>query len=305
MDYSIVVPVFNSELTLEELFKRIQKVFDEIDNKSYEIVFVEDASTDESWRILKSLKKEYPDLIKAIKLSRNFGQHNATFCGLIHAKGDIVITIDDDLQTPPEEIKKLIKVFNKEQTDLVYGLYPVKKHSRMRTLSSNSLKLTSKTFFDGPGKGSSFRLITRDLVDKVIEHHQNFIYLDEIFNWYISDIAFVDVEHVRRKHNKSGYNSFRLLSIFFNIMIYYSSIPLKMMVYSGLVVSFFTFIIGIFYIIKRLFFNVSVPGYTSLIVAILFSTGIILLSLGVIGEYLSRIYMVQNKKPPFSIKKIL
>ena len=304
MDYSIVVPVYNSENTLKELFGGIQKVFKDID-KDFEVIFVEDAGTDSSWKVLQDLKNKFPDYVTAIKLTRNFGQHNATFCGLIHAKGDKVITIDDDLQTPPEEIKKLIEVCDSEDADLVYGLYPVKKHSLMRNLWSSSLKITSKAFFNGPGKGSSFRLITKELTDKVLKHHQNFIYLDEIFNWYTTDIAAVKVKHEKRKHQKSGYSSFRLFTMFINIMIYYSSVPLKMMVYTGFAVSLFTFVIGLFYIIKRLFFNVSVPGYTSLIVAVLFSTGIILLSLGVIGEYLSRIYMVQNKKPPFSIKKIL
>lgn len=304
MDYSIIVPVFNSEDTLKELFERIQRVFEGI-SSTWEVIFIEDCGIDGSWSILETLKKEHPERITAIKLTKNYGQHNATFCGLIHAKGNRVITIDDDLQTPPEEIIKLIELQDQQNADLVYGLYPVKRHSLMRNLWSSSLKITSKAFFDGPGKGSSFRLITGELVKKVLAHHQNFIYLDELFNWYTTSIEGVNVKHEKRKSKRSGYNSFQLIGLFANIMIYYSSVPLRMMIYTGFVVSFFTFLVGLFYIIKRLFFNVSVPGYTSLIVAILFSTGIILLSLGVIGEYLSRIYMVQNKKPPFSIKKII
>lgn len=105
IDYSVVVPVFNSEESIEELFTRIDAVFSEC--RSYEIVFVEDGGTDRSWDILRQLKKKHPDRIKAIQLDRNYGQHNATLCGLHHAEGRLIITIDDDLQTPPEEIKKL------------------------------------------------------------------------------------------------------------------------------------------------------------------------------------------------------
>ena len=303
-EFSVVVPVFNSEDTLVELFNRINVLFEEL-HKSYEVIFVDDGGTDGSWNVLTRLKEKKPDLVTAIKLTRNFGQHNATYCGLTHAKGEMIITIDDDLQNPPEEIKKLIDCYTANDADLVYGLYADKKHSSLRNLGSKSLKKSSKMFYKGPGKGSSFRLLTRDLAQHILRHHQHFMYLDELFHWYTDKISSVYVLHSKRKFKKSGYSSFRLFGLFANILIYYSNVPLKLMVYGGLAASVFTFIIGMFFIFKKIFLNAPIQGYTSLIVTITFSTGLILLCLGIIGEYLSRIYMVQNKKPPFTIKKIL
>ncbi|MCX6235542.1 MAG: glycosyltransferase family 2 protein [Bacteroidetes bacterium] len=304
LKYSVVVPVFNSEDTLGELFERINGVFDHL-QKSFEVIFIEDGGKDSSWNKLLAIKKNHPDKVVAIKLAKNYGQHNATFCGLNHAKGNFIITIDDDLQNPPEEIEKLIAGYNESQADLIYGLYSDKKQSRLRKFYSTSFNRSSRAFVKGHGKGSSFRLITRELADSLLNHHQNFLFLDELFLWYARDISFVSVKHEERKFNRSGYNGFRLMRLFANIILYYSNVPLKIMVYGGLIFSSFTFLIGLFFVVKKIFFNVPILGYTSLIVAIMFSTGIIVFSLGIIGEYLSRIYMVQSKKPPYMVKKII
>lgn len=303
-DYSVIVPVFNSEDTLQELLDRIHAVFKEI-GQSTEVIFIDDGSQDDSWKVLTELKASYPDLITVIRLARNSGQHNATFCGMVRAKGNFIITIDDDLQIPPEEITKLIQQYAESQPDIVYGTFPDKRHNALRNISSTSFRQSSRMFHDGPGKGSSFRLMTRELADHIIGHYQSFVFLDELINWYTADIAYVDIRHQERKNKKSGYTPRKLVRFLSNIILYYSNIPLKMMVYTGLIFSGFSFLIGILYIAKKIFFNVSVPGYTSTIVVIAFSTGIIVFSLGVIGEYLSRIYFSQSKKPPYTIKKIL
>jgi glycosyltransferase involved in cell wall biosynthesis len=302
--YSVIVPVFNSEATLEELYTRTRAVFDDLKD-SFEMIFVEDGCRDRSWEVMKKIKASDPERITVIQLSRNFGQHNATFCGFAQAKGDWIITMDDDLQHPPEEIPKLVRFQNETEADLVYGISKDKKHSLVRRTYSQSFRSASKRIFKGPGKGSSFRLLNKQLVLNVLNHHQYFMFIDELFLWYTGDIRFITVRHDSRKHRRSGYTSWSLFQIIANILLFYTSVPLKLMVYTGLLVSAFSFLIGTFYLIKKIFFNVSVEGYTSLIVAILFSTGIILLSLGVIGEYISRIYLVQNRKPPYNIKKIL
>ncbi len=303
-DYSVIVPVFNSEDTLPELLKGLVAVFKDL-SSTFEVIFIDDGSQDDSWKVLSELKKDFPDVVTAIRLARNSGQHNATFCGMVRAKGDFVITIDDDLQIPPQEIAKLIRQYSDSSPDIVYGIYPDKKHPALRNISSASFRQSSRIFHEGPGKGSSFRLITRELTDHVIHHYQSFVFLDELINWYTADIAYVDIQHEERKNKRSGYSTRKLARFVSNIILYYSNIPLKMMVYTGLIFSFFSFLIGMFYIIKKIFFDVSVPGYTSTIVVIAFSTGIIVFSLGVIGEYLSRIYFSQSKKPPYTIKKIL
>ena len=302
-DFSVVVPVFNSADSLTELFTRL-KVFFEGQKKSFEVIFVEDGGDDGSWEVLGKLKENFPDLIKAIKLDRNYGQHNATMCGFGFAKGNQIVTIDDDLQHPPEEIIKLIQQAEKEQSVITYGIYSKKQHSFARNILSKSVKISSKLFHNGAENGSSFRLIDRKIVQKVLDHQVSFVFIDEIIYWYTDKIAFVEVNHVKREHNQSGYNPIRLFMMAANLTYFYTNIPLKIMVYSGFIISFFTFITAIKFIIQKIFFNVPL-GYTSVIVTILFSTSIIVFSLGVIGGYLSRIQTVQNKKPPYHISKVL
>ena len=174
----------------------------------------------------------------------------------------------------------------------------------MRNIGSQSLKKSAKVFHNSPGEGSSFRLLTADLAKKILHHEQNFIFLDEVLLWYTDDISFVEVKHLPRKYQQSGYSFTKLIRLFTNLVLYYTMVPLKFLVYGGFIISLVTFFVGLSFIIKKLVFNVPL-GYTSLIVTILFSTSIILFSLGVLGEYLSRIYQVQNRKPPYSIKKII
>ncbi len=301
--YSVVVPVFNSEPSLEELFAGLKSVFD-MQQERFEVVFVEDNSSDLSWGVIAGLKQQFPEQITAIRLSKNFGQHNATFCGFSFARGEVIITIDDDLQTPPSEVTKLIAVYNDSGADLVYGYNGRKSHSRIRNIGSQSLKTSAKVFHNSPGEGSSFRLLTAGLAKKILHHTQNFIFLDEVLLWYTSDIAFAEVKHLPRKYQQSGYSITKLFKLFANLVLYYTMVPLKLLVYGGFVISLITFFVGFYFILKKMIYNVPL-GYTSLIVTILFSTSIILFSLGVLGEYLSRIYQVQNRKPPYSIKKVL
>jgi undecaprenyl-phosphate 4-deoxy-4-formamido-L-arabinose transferase len=303
MKYSVVVPVYYSEESLAELFQLLSVVFNEL-GVDFEVIFVDDGSPDNSWEVIKKLKAENPGNITAIRLSQNYGQHNATFCGLSFAKGDFVITIDDDLQTPPQEIRKLIRKYEETQAEVVYGIYPDKKHSSFRNVGSTSFKKSSKLLHNAPGEGSSFRLMTADLVKKILNHPTDFVYLDEILTWYTQEIAFEEVLHMPRKYKDSGYTPVKLFGLAANILLYYTMIPLKFLVYGGLTISLLTLIYGAYFIVKKLAYDVPL-GYTSLIVAILFSTSIILFSLGVIGEYLRRIYQIQNRKPPYSIRRIL
>ena len=302
-EFTVIVPIFNSEQTLVELYNRTAAVFG-TNGHTFEMVFVDDFSHDKSWEVLAQLKKLHPENITAIRLAKNFGQHNAVFCGLEHSKGELIITIDDDLQIPPEEINKLIQVYNEKDADLVYGYFGKKKHSLIRNLGSYFIKKSSRILLNSPGEGSSFRLITAGLAANILKHQQHFMYIDELFLWYTSNIAFTEVTHQKRAVHRSGYSTWKLFQLSANIVIYYTAVPLRIMTYGGFLFSVLSFITGIRFIINKILHDVPL-GYTSLIVAILFSTSIIMLCLGLIGEYLSRIYQVQNKKPPYSIKKIL
>ncbi|MEJ5304240.1 MAG: glycosyltransferase [Bacteroidales bacterium] len=302
-EFSVVVPVFNSSESLEELTEGILQVFQEL-NRSFQIIFIDDRSTDDSWKVLFNLKEKYPQYLTLVRLAKNFGQHNATLCGMQLASGEKIITIDDDLQTPPAEIKKLIAWHDDKGDDVVYGISRNKNHHFIRTFGSRLIKFFSGKLRNTPGEGSSFRLIAKPLADKLRQNVVFFVFIDEILLWYTENIGFVEVLHLPRKYNHSGYTPRKLLNLVTNLVIFYTDFPLKLMVYGGFFASFISFIMGLVFIIKKLFFNVPL-GYTSLIVAILFSTSITLLSLGIIGEYLSRIYKVQNRKPPFSIDKII
>lgn len=302
-DFTVIVPVYNSASSLNELYNRIDNVFREL-KKSYEIIFVDDGSNDDGWNVIRNIKSDASNnKIVGIKLSKNFGQHNAVFCGLEHAKGNAIITIDDDLQIPPEEIPKLLNAFEDRKCELVYGYFKKKHHSLFRNIGSWYIKKTGKIINKAPGEGSSFRVLSKKLAEQILKHSQEFVYIDELLLWYTNNITFIPVEHERRKYKKSGYSTAKLFQITFNLMIYYTAVPLKMMIYGGFAFALVSFFIGLYYILKKVFFHHAPPGYTSIIVAILFSTSIIIFSLGIIGEYLHRIYKVQNKKPPYSIKE--
>ncbi len=302
-DYSIIVPVFNSCQSLDELFSQLDNAMKGL-RKSYRVIFVDDGSSDASWEKLSLLQQKVPDKITAIRLARNFGQHNATLCGIAHADGEYIVTIDDDLQNPPSEIARLITTMQETDADLVYGIPADKKHSAARNAGSKVLKKGSKRLFSTKGEGSSFRLMKSALAKNLLNHQINFVYIDEIFNWYTNHIAFVNVDHRPRPYQQSNYTPRSLFSLLTNLVIYYTAIPLRLMVYGGFFSALLSFIFGVFFIYRKLVMDVPL-GFTAIIVAILFSTSVILLSLGVIGEYLSRIYMVQNRKPPFAIKEML
>ncbi|MCB0822430.1 MAG: glycosyltransferase family 2 protein [Bacteroidales bacterium] len=302
IDYTVIVPVYNSENTLQALFDRTKAVFESLD-KSFEMIFVEDGGKDNSWKVLTQIQKQNKNYVSAFRLNRNYGQHNATFCGMDHARGDYVITIDDDLQTPPEEIKKLIESAEAENSpDVVYGYYKKKQHSWIRNIGSRFLKYYTKTLFKAPGKGSSFRLFTHKINEQILSHRTTMVFIDELLLWYAGNISFIEVEHKTSEKAKSGYNLFKLIRMFMNVILYSTVTPLKIMVYGGIFSALVSFALGLYFIYRKMVHNVPL-GYTSVIVTILFSTGILLFFMGIIGKYLSRIFVIQNKKPPYLIKR--
>ena len=301
-EYSVVIPVFNSELTLKPLFDGLKSVFTS-EAKKAQYIFIDDGSLDKSWEVLKQIKEQDKENVTIVKLNKNYGQSNATFCGLELAKGNFVITIDDDLQQPPEEITKLINAQNTGDWDLVYGVFDKKQHSFYRNLSSKLVRKTISRFIDRPDSTTSFRIIKGEVVKKILVHKSNFIFIDELIWWYTDSVSYIVTEHRKRAETKSGYTPGKLWNLFTNLIIFYTNFPLRLMIYGGLFFStiFLVSIIG-FLVSKAL--NNAPLGYTSIIITILFGTSIILLSLGIIGEYISRLYSFQNKKPPFIIKDI-
>ncbi len=302
LDYSVIVPVFNGSGTLKLLFDRTRALFGKSGN-SFEMIFVDDASTDDSWGQILKLKESYPENVKAIRLSTNCGQQKATLCGLNNSEGKMVVTIDDDLQIPPEEIEKLISTQKESGADLVFGLFDTKKHSIFRRIGSWLFVKFFAPYSSIVSKGSSFRLLTHEIASKLGGINQKYLLLDEVLHWYTNNIAYCSVEHLKRTEGKSGYSIFKLVAISINYIIYYTVIPLRLMTYIGLISSVAVVIIAVIYFYRWLILDVQ-PGYTSTLLAIFFTSSIILFSLGIIGEYISRIYVQEISKPPYVIKEI-
>lgn len=300
--YSVVIPVYNSASMLAELHQRLKQVFAQM-GSTYEVIFVDDSSDDNSWKVLKGLKQENHDTVKIIQLSRNYGQHNATQCGFKHCTGDVVITIDDDLQHRPEDIPLLAERLDTTGADVVYAVARNMNAPVYRKAGSGTWKFFTRNLKQGYGDGSSYRMIRRDIVEKVASHQQHFIFIDQLLYWYTAHTEFVKVEYLPRRDGRSNYSPVKLFFLTSNLLIFYTTLPLKWMTYSGIALSLGSFVLAIYFIVRKVFFKVAVPGFTAEIVTLLFATSVMLLCFGIIGEYLARIYSLLNQKPTFSIRE--
>jgi glycosyltransferase involved in cell wall biosynthesis len=291
VQYSIVIPVFNSEKTLEELVHRILSTMHPI-TENFQIVLVDDCSYDTSWEVLKSLHQQ-DNRIKIIHLQKNFGQHNAILCGLNFATGEYVITMDDDLQNPPEEIPLLI---NKIKTGffVVYGRYIVKHHSRIENYFSNRFQMFIHYILDIPNTIfiSGFTIFKLDVIKNMITIKTSYVFLPALVRRSVptNKITNVDVIHNPRKVGTSNYNIRKYISHSLNLIINYSVLPLLAVGIFGMLISIMSFCYGI-YIIGRYLIDPTngLMGWNSLMVALTFIGGTILFSIAIIGEYLRRI----------------
>ncbi|MHB0959357.1 MAG: glycosyltransferase family 2 protein [Pirellulaceae bacterium] len=304
MDVSVVVPVYNSADMLAELVRRTLVVLEGA-FASYEIVLIDDGSVDRSWEVLCELQAKHSDHLVVIQLMRNFGQHNALMCGLRRVGGRLVVTMDDDLQTPPEEIPKLVERIETGGFDLVYGQYESKQHELWRNLGSGLVNLFYRFVFRSQVKVTSFRTIRRELSDKILSYDLNFTYLDGLLAWNSQRIAGARVEHHPRTSGRSGYSLAKLVILAMNLFTNFSLFPLQMVSMLGFVFALFGFTLGTYYIFRAIFQTIVVPGYASLIVSIFILGGAQLLALGVLGEYLGRLHLNVNRKPQYGIRHVI
>lgn len=305
MKYSVIIPVYNGSSTLEELFIRIKQTFENL-KFDFEVVFIDDFSADSSWTLITSLKSYYPEEITGIKLSKNFGQHHATLCGIMNCKGNNIITIDDDLESQPDDIPLLIKKQKESGADLVYGtnrkISRISLRGILRGVFTNTYRQMSKLEGKNRGRGSSFRLMTRSLGDKISSHAGNFIFIDEFCLWHTEKIAFAEVSHHKTKKKQSRYTLAKLFSFTSDLIFSSTLIPLRLLTYFGLIMALFNFLLGLWFIYKKIVYHVPL-GYTSIILSILFTAGIILLCIGILGEYLGVVVRASAKMPPYSIEE--
>lgn len=291
VNYSVVIPVYNSEKTLNNLFGRLNSLFQELD-VTYEIIFVNDFSKDDSWDVLTDLYDKKKN-IKIINLSRNFGQHNATLCGFSYADGEYLITLDDDLQHPPEEIIKLIKKID-EGYSVVYGKYMEKKHAFFENILSYIFQKVIHKILAIPSQLylSSFAIYDNTIAKNMCSVKNSYPFLPALMSKTtpIHKVGNVDVYHNERKIGKSNYNIISHFKFSLNLLINYSSLPLTAIGIGGFLVSIFSLLFGISIIVqKSLDPNYGLMGWNSLMVAITLLGGSILMSVAIVGEYLRRI----------------
>jgi undecaprenyl-phosphate 4-deoxy-4-formamido-L-arabinose transferase len=298
--YSVVIPVYNSEATLEKLLNRLQTVFETI-SEDFEIILVDDGSEDKSWQKLKALRIK-DNRVRIIQLMRNFGQHNALICGFRFVSGDYVITLDDDLQNPPEEIPKLINKIG-EGYDIVYGKYLSKKHSMFRNLGSSLIQLVYKKVFGVHNNLTAFRIIKKQLIKSILKYKKSYVFIDGLLAWNTNKIGFISVLHNTREDGKSGYGIKKMLTLSLNMVTNFSIVPLQIASILGLLFAILGFTMSGYFLLKKIIYDIPVAGYTSLIIAITIFAGIQLLTLGLIGEYIGRIHLNINKKPQYEIRE--
>lgn len=303
-DVSVVVPVYNSSATLRTLLERLTKTFKALD-LHYELVLIDDGSPDGSWEALERLRHDFGAHLVAIQLMRNYGQHNALMCGLRQSRGRFVVTMDDDLQNPPEEIPKLLDRIHSSGVDLVYGCPIGRSHASWRNMGAKIVWHFYRTVFKNPITPTPFRIMRRELVESVSFYDLNFTYLDGLLAWCTKRIDSVEVEHHARSEGRSGYSVSKLLALALNLYTNFSLLPLQVVTILGLVASASGFAVGIYYIFQSMMSNIAVPGYASTIVAVLILGGVQLLALGVIGEYLGRLHLNVNRKPQYLVRKFL
>lgn len=304
--YSLVIPCYKSALTIQTVVEKTVEEMKKMGKNEFEFVLVNDCSPDKGATIsvLRDLANKF-SYVKVIDLAKNSGQHNAVMAGLRFAKGNVFISMDDDMQTRPSELHKMLKVFE-EGFDVVYGAYPEKKESFFRRLGSWVNKMCAVIFLGRPKnlRTSSFWIIRKYVRDSIISYDGAHTYLLGLILRATSNITQVEVDHYEREVGKSGYNFRSLLKLWSNI-IGFTVKPLRIAMTGGMIISIVSIIFALIILIKRLIYPVIQPGWASIMVAIFFSLGMELFFIGLIGEYIGRTYMHINKEPQYVIKEII
>lgn len=302
---SIIIPAYKAELSLPTLIKQLTIELEKLSDY-YEIIIVDDGSPDETWPVLKQLKKIFLRL-KIVRLSRNSGQHNALLCGMSLATGDIIVTMDDDLQNCPKDIKLLITAMD-EGYDLVIGSYEIKKHSMARNLGGQLIDGIQKRIFNLPKdfQLTSFRAIRRVVVDHVVNMNGAFPYITAMLLSHTSNYVNIPVHHHNRIWGKTSYTMKRSLLLACNLLFSYSSYPLYFLVALCLGALGFSLLLGGYVLWKAFLYGNAVPGWASLMAEVSFFNALIFLALTIQGFYLFRInQQITRSRVTFSISELV
>ena len=302
--YSIVVPVYNSENSLELLYERISKVFNEYYNGDFELILVDDSSKDHAADVMRKLHQQ-DHRVKNIFLAKNFGQHRALLCGFQFASGEFVITLDDDLQHPPEEIPSLLNYFDEHpEIDVVCGSYLSKKHGPIRNLGTMATNAFTSHIFSKPKDLhlTSFRAMRHYVVAALCQFTDARPRIGHLILRTTNRIANVTVQHDKRRFGKSGYSFKRLVKDFIDNILYNSDLPLSVLGWLGVFNLALSVILVLYYLIRYFVTGYSTEGFATLVILLLAFGGLILFGLGIIGHYLSQIVSEAKKMPTYIIR---
>jgi undecaprenyl-phosphate 4-deoxy-4-formamido-L-arabinose transferase len=300
---SVVIPVYNEGQGLCELFERLVPVMEGL-KRNYEIVMVDDGSTDNSLEIMLRFAGER---IKVVELTRNYGQHAAVFAGFKNSDGDIIITMDADLQNPPEEIPRIIELME-QGYEVVGTIRKARKDSLFRKASSKLVnefarRITGVNLKDW---GCMLRGYSRAVVNYMIHSEEYSTFIPALATSFTKEVTEIEVEHAERLAGESKYSLTKLIALQFDLITAFSDFPLKVMLYMGFLMAFLGISLGIFLMIARLYFGAewAVAGVFTLFAVLFFLVGAQFLAFGLMGEYVGRIYRQVKKRPPFTVRKI-
>jgi len=296
---SVVVPVYNSEESLGTLVQRVDAALDGLD---YELVLVNDGSRDGSWEQIELLSRDEPR-VRGIDLMRNYGQHNALLAGIRSAQGELVVTIDDDLQNPPEEIPKLLAELERGN-DVVYGTSMNEHYGFLRGSATRLTKLALRGAVgnDIAGKVSAFRAFRTEIREAFADYAGPHVSIDVLLSWGARGYSWVPAAHDAREIGRSSYTFGRLATHALNVLTGFSTRPLRIASLIGLAFTFFGFIVLAIVLISYAVRGGTVPGFAFLASLIAIFSGAQLLTLGIIGEYLARMHMRMMDRPPYTIR---
>jgi undecaprenyl-phosphate 4-deoxy-4-formamido-L-arabinose transferase len=299
LDVSVVVPVYGGSAALPELCRRLDATMRSA-GLDYEVILVDDRGQNEAWSAIRSVAAQHPQ-VRGLRLGRNFGQHAATICGIARARGKWIITMDDDLEHPPEAIPTLLAAGD-DDYPLVYGTFEKRTHASYRNLSSKLMRrMLKRAFPDLNEDYCSFRAIHAPLAKQLDSFSLNRPYIDGMLSWLTSSTRSVNVPHEQRLHGESTYTLPKLLSHAANIFVTFSYLPLRIATYGGATLAGLSFLYLLYVIYGRLTGSITDPGYASLMSVVLFACGIQLLILGVLGEYVGRLMGATFRRPVYVV----
>lgn len=309
MKVSILIPCYNSQDTITTLVNKLVKRSEKGWSVG-QIILVNDGSKDKTHEKILTLVKRWPKKITYVNLFRNFGEHHAVICGLNFVAGDCVVIMDDDFQNPPSEVGKLVRKLAKGY-DVVYSYYPRKEHSVFRNFGSKVNNFFASILLQKPYELylSSFKAIDAKLVNIITEYKGPYPYIDGLILRSTQNIGTQRCSHSKRDVGESNYTIGKLVKLWSNMLTGFSVLPLRLTSYLGLVVSGFSLMLTVYFVLVRTFGPILIkheipPGWASTIVAITFLAGLQLIMLGMIGEYLGRMFLTMNKTPQYLVRDI-